>query len=391
MNILKENRTAFYVFDARAAAQRIRHICDSVGAGIFAAYAVKANPFFTEELIPFADRFEICSPGEAAICDVSGVPEEKTVISGVYKDPEFIERLIAGSSKRIYTAESLRQLAMLKEFSRKYQKRIPVLLRLTNDSQFGMNEEDITAAVQENCGELEILGIQYFSGTQKTSLKKIQREIRQLDTFLSVLKAECGYIARELEYGPGFPANYFAGDAVDEEILFSGTGEALSSMENRVHITLELGRSVAAYCGEYYTHVVDMKQNNGQNYIITDGGMHQIVYYGQYMGMKIPEISVCGKEELPAEGIYTICGALCSMNDIIAKQVSLPEIEVGDVLRLKNAGAYSVTEGCALFLSREFPAVYLVGTDGCTARVREAVETYPFNSPCTFRAETDNI
>lgn len=47
------------------------------------------------------------------------------------------------------------------------------------------------------------------------------------------------------------------------------------------------------------------------------------------------------------------------MNDIIAKQISLPDIEIGDVICFENTGAYCMTEGISLFLSRDIPSVYI--------------------------------
>lgn len=130
-------------------------------------------------------------------------------------------------------------------------------------------------------------------------------------------------------------------------------------MTSKPKITLELGRSIAAICGKYYTHIVDKKCNKGENYLLVDGGMNHIVYYGQHMAMKQPYLSVCGKETEPCTESWNICGSLCSMNDIIAKQISLPDIEIGDIICFENTGAYCMTEGISLFLSRDIPSVYI--------------------------------
>ena len=99
------------------------------------------------------------------------------------------------------------------------------------------------------------------------------------------------------------------------------------------------------------------------------------------MGMKHPILSVCGKETAPSTDSWNICGSLCSMNDILAKQVSLPEVDIGDTLCFENAGAYCMTEGMALFLSREIPAVYLITEDGSQVLVRAPFETARLNTP----------
>ncbi len=52
---------------------------------------------------------------------------------------------------------------------------------------------------------IEIKGIQYFSGTQKHSLKKLKREIGYLDEFLISVSDKTGFSIQELEFGPGLP------------------------------------------------------------------------------------------------------------------------------------------------------------------------------------------
>ena len=171
--------TAYYVFDTRVFRQRIRHVRQLLGPEMALAYAIKANPFLTGFALGAAEKLEVCSPGECRICDALGIPAEATVISGLNKPPAFLEALISASDGRTYTVESLTQFATLDALAKKYGKKLPILLRLTNNSQFGINEEEILALVQsrEEHPNLCFRGIQFFSGTQKTSIKKLAREI----------------------------------------------------------------------------------------------------------------------------------------------------------------------------------------------------------------------
>ncbi len=376
-----EMQNAWYEFDLRKVRERVGCLRTLLGGNTALAYALKANPFLVRGMFPLVERLEICSPGELRICDKAGVPWEKTVISGVYKTPSFIEELVESTEGRIYTVESMTQFRLFRELSEKYHKPLSLLLRLTNDSQFGINQEEIEQIIQtrEHTPFLHIRGIQFFSGTQKASLKKLKREIELLDVLLVHLEEEYGYHAQELEYGPGFPVPYF-GEAIDEGALIGGFAQLLSQMRFQTRVTLELGRSIAACCGQYFTHIVDMKRNKGQNYLIIDGGTHQITYFGQFMGMKQPPVSVVGKEDTPAAESWNICGCLCSMNDILVKQAPLPPISIGDTLRFRNTGAYCMTEGISLFLSRDIPAVFIIEGDGSRVCARPPFETCSLNS-----------
>lgn len=382
--LLQENKTAFYVFDIGKLKARIAHLQAALPPEVVLCYAVKANTFITKELIDTIHRFEICSPGEAEICRAVGVPSENMVISGVYKTPEVMEAMVADPSFHpIYTVESLEQYELFRRLAKEYGRTLPLLLRLTNGSQFGINKGDIEAIIARRgeTPELDILGIQFFSGTQKTSLKKLKREVGKLDDLLTLLEEKYGFVAQELEYGPGFPVNYFQSDELDEAELLSGFSELLRDMTHHPKVTLELGRSIAASCGTYYTHIVDLKRNQEQNYALVDGGMHHLVYFGQHMAMKQPFFHVCGKEDLPATDQWNICGSLCSMNDVMTKQSPLPDLALGDVLAFENAGAYCMTEGISLFLSRDIPAVYLLLENGTAVQVRKAFDTATLNQP----------
>ena len=374
--------TAYYVFDLGILRKRVEYLRRLLGETIAIAYAIKANPFLVDGLRDAVERLEICSPGESEICDGLGIDPKMTVISGVNKTPAFIEKLVKDTDGRIYTVESLTQFQMLSSLSQKYGKGLTLLLRLTNDSQFGINEEDIEEIVahRDRYPNLELRGIQFFSGTQKTSLKKLKRELVHLDGLLLRLEEQYGYRSPELEYGTGFPVAYF-GEDLEEEALITGFRQLLEEMRWQGHITLELGRSIAASCGSYFTHVADKKRNHGQNYLILDGGMHQMIYFGQYMGMKQPKVALCGKEDRQPTDQWNLFGSLCSMNDILVKALPLPEVEIGDTLRFDNTGAYCVTEGMALFLSRDLPAVYLIDSEGNLILARRTMETFPLNTP----------
>ena len=382
--MLNEQKTAFYVFNTSVLKSRIKYLRSRLPRSIELCYAVKANPFISKEIENDVERFEICSPGEADICRRLSIDSSKMVISGVYKTPEVIDELAADSSfDGIFTAESIRQYEMLSALSDKYSKQMKVLLRLTNDSQFGMNAEDIETIILERDRHpaIKIIGIQYFSGTQKTSVKKYRRELEMLDAFLKKLRNEYSFRSEELEYGTGFPVSYFKGDDLDEDALLDSFSELLNGLDFDGRIILETGRSIAASCGKYYTHIVDIKNNKGLNYALIDGGMHHLVYFGQQMAMKQPHLSVIGKSGCSSDKLWTVCGSLCSMNDIIVKQLPLPEIEVGDVLCFENAGAYCMTEGISLLLSRDLPAVYIIKEDGGLFRVRRSYETKGINFP----------
>lgn len=99
--------------------------------------------------------------------------------------------------------------------------------------------------------------------------------------------------------------------------------------------------------------------------------------------MRIPELEiyqnnrVLKEEEKP----WNICGSLCTINDILIKQLNIKDLQINDILIFKNVGAYSVTEGISLFLSRNLPSIIKKDINGNYELIRDSLATYPFNMP----------
>ncbi len=379
--ILKSYATPLYVFEIDALKNRVDYLKSRLPKDVSLCYAIKANTFIVSDLCPYIEKLEVCSPGEMMLCLEKGVELSKIVVSGVYKTRDFIEEIVKDhSGVNCFTVESAEQYDMLIEFAEKYNKKIKLLLRLTSGNQFGLDEDDVKKIITSyDKNAVEIIGIQYFSGTQKTSLKRIKREIDYADAFLAELENEYCFKSDEFEYGPGLPVAYFDTDNFNEEEYLAEFSSLLSSMKYKAKITLEVGRSLVADCGNYITKVVDMKSNQNQNYAIVDGGMNHITYFGQSMAMKHPFHSLFPLRDDRETKNWNICGSLCTVNDILMKNTPITDLKIGDAIVFKKTGAYCATEGISLFLSRDLPQVLIIDENGNINCAREAVATYKLN------------
>lgn len=378
--LLENFKTPAYIFDIQKLKNRVKYLKESLPENVLLCYAIKANTFIVKEIEDCIDRLEVCSPGEYEICKASNIAGNKILITGVYKTPKVIKDIIENEKDVDYfTIESMEQFRLIKDI--KKDKKIKIMLRLTSGNQFGINEEEIEEIIKnyDKYENIEITGIQYFSGTQKTSLKIMQREIDYVDGFVKELKEKYQFETKELEFGPGFPVYYFQNTEFDEEAYLKEFSQIISNMEYKGKIVLELGRSIAASCGYYITKVVDKKTNKGQNYAILDGGINHITYYGQTMAMKLPKCSIYPQRENTENEKWNLCGSLCTINDILVKQFPVGNLQIGDVFIFENTGAYCMTEGISLFLSRELPQVIKLKEDGSLELVRDSLPTYVLN------------
>ena len=375
--------TPCYIFDLDVFISRIRRMEQILGKQVNIYYAMKANPFLTAAAAQAAGGLEVCSPGEYAICRRARVPAQKIVLSGVNKEESHIRSVMAEQGAGTYTAESLNQLRLLEACAGAAGRTgVRVLLRLTSGNQFGMDEEDILASIRnrDSYPHLDLAGLQYYSGTQKKGMEKIEKELVKLDSFMDFVREHLDFEFRELEYGPGFQIPYFEGqEQADEEILLQEFKKALDSLNFKGIIFLEAGRFLAAPCGSYLTRVADVKRSQGQNYCIVDGGINHVNYYGQTMAMKVPAYRYIPQDNParpPASQTsgdrWTVC---CTSGYILVKNLPLDGLMTGDLLVFDRIGAYSVTEGIYLFLSRKLPVVLTCTQEHGLSLVRDALPT----------------
>ena len=379
-------QTPYYVFDTDEFAKRaamIRAALDCKGGRrIPLCFSIKANPFLLHRLPEGLDHVEVCSPGELEICIALGVKPESIIYSGVMKEKCDIKRAVSYGAG-ILTCESIRHATLISEVMLEYmsegaqeaefaETKAQVILRLTSGNQFGMSLEDIEYIIShpDEFKGITVIGIHYYSGTQK-SLRKINKDLEKIKSALTVLKEKYNFEPKLVEYGPGLCVEYFEEDWQEKEKQsLDEAAEVLREFAEEYPLGIEMGRFLAASCGKYYTQVKDLKSTGDANYAILDGGIHHLNYFGQRMAMQVPPIKVYAGEvseneektgveltELP-DTDYTLCGSLCTVADVLVREVKLKKLELGDILEFGHCGAYSVTEAPALFLSRQLPAVY---------------------------------
>ena len=373
--------TPAFIFDADEFGRRAKNVKSAIG-GASLCYSIKANPFLLACLPEEIDRVEVCSPGELAICRRVGVDPSTVVYSGVNKGSEDIAEAIEYGAE-LLTAESLRQLGLINAAALAAGKRVRVALRLTSGNQFGMDSENLKRAVAEKGSYegVDIVAIHYYSGTQKKKLAVVEKELAELEKLADTLEERFGLSGISLEYGPGLPADYFGDDPEGRDMaVLAEAGAMIAAVAARRSVTVEFGRFLASPCGTYLTAAADIKNNNGENFVICDGGINNLKYYGQTMAMQTPPITLLGDHGEKTED-YTLCGSLCTTADILVRKVTLPALSVGDVLAFGRCGAYSVTEGIGLFLSRQLPRIVLHSERGGNRLLRDFYGTDILNSP----------
>jgi diaminopimelate decarboxylase len=114
---------------------------------------------------------------------------------------------------------------------------------------------------------------------------------------------------------------------------------AISDLFTNLPVTVvaEPGRSLIGNAGVLIMKVIRMKKGPSGNFCIVDAGMNDFirpVLYGANHRIE-PVYHRPGRK-----AVYDIVGPVCENSDFLAKSISLPALEKGDILALFTAGAY---------------------------------------------------
>lgn len=161
--------------------------------------------------------------------------------------------------------------------------------------------------------------------------------------------------------------------AVDLDIVSQGIRTAYEEkiMANGLHplkITMECGRMITGPYG-YLVSTVLHKKEIYKNYVGLDSCMANLMrpaLYGSYHHM-----TVMGKDTLPLDHVYDVTGSLCENNDKFAIDRSLPQIDIGDVIVMHDAGAHGHAMGFN-YNGKLRSAELLLQSDGSVAMIRRA-------------------
>ncbi|MCT4688875.1 alanine racemase [Vallitalea sp.] len=382
--VLQHHKTPFYLYNVSHLRKNIEAIKSILTEDIKLCYSIKANPLVVSYMQDLVTYFEVCSYGEYEICREYIGKDKKIIFGGVCKLKE--EILEAIKDKRIIvTIESITQLHDINECCKLLGITKEVFLRMSTGNQFGLSMVDLEEIIsqRDKYKSIKIKGVQLYANTQCFQINKEKEYIKQLFEVIDQLEKNYGYKINIIDYGGGIGVPYYKKDLekTNWEEMLQAISQELRDKSNGRQIIYEAGRIIPASCGIYVSSVCDQKINNKRRYSILDGGINHIKYYGQAFGGRNVIAKVLnGQEE---KDIYTVCGPLCTSNDILLRQMELAKHNIGDKIIFLNAGAYCQTEAAGLFLSRDLPAIFIIDENKTVKCVRNKIKTYTINSTLT--------
>lgn len=363
--------TPFYYYDMtllRETLSIIRQETDGKPYHVHYAIKANANPEILRLIASYGFGADCVSGNEILRALECGFPAEKIAFAGVGKTDR---EILIGLDNNIFcfNVESLAELEVLNQLAAGRGKRAPVALRINpnvdahthhyittglNENKFGINEQDLPAALRmiAGSGHINLIGIHFHIGSQITDLSSFE------DLCVKVLELRewfhtQGIALPVINVGGGLGINYQHPNhcpVADFESYFR-LFEKYLKLEEEQTLHFELGRSVVAPCGSLITRVVYLKEGIQKKFLIVDAGMTDLIRPALYQAFHhIENIS----SERPYTR-YDVVGPICESSDVFAQDFLLNESQRGDLIAIRSAGAYGETMA-STYNCREIPA-----------------------------------
>jgi len=383
LNLIKKHKLKppFFVYKSSIIKRQFLKLKNSLPCNFVIFYSAKANPniHILGMLKKLGANVEISSSGELQSVLNTGFNQKQIIFTGPGKTNEELKHAL---TQRIYliVVESLNELERIEKIACKLKMKQNILLRInptlamrqSNDvvfnfsgsgQKFGIDENQFPGIIKclKRFKNIKLLGVHLFSGSNVCDEKIILDNTKYLFEIVNDLESRFSIDLSVVDIGGGLGISYSANpnDGVNFNKLSHGFQNLVDKYKfNNKKIILEIGRFLVGESGEYVVRVIDKKKSGKDKFVIVDGGKNHLS-----MASLSPNghwVELLNRERSNKKEIFNLVGNLNTSYDFISTTFISKDIQIDDLLSIKNVGAYSFSIGWILFSSRPIPGEYLL-------------------------------
>lgn len=348
-----EFKSPLYIYDFDDIKQRFLRLKEAFKARKSQlCYALKANSNLSllKMLVNLDSGFDCVSINEVKRALKAGAKPYKIIFSGVAKTKEELKEALNLNILYI-NLESKAEMLCLEEVAKELNLKARISIRVNpnvdakthpyistglHENKFGVeiNEAKSMYIYAKKSEFLEPVGVHFHIGSQLLDIKPIAEAALIVANLVRELKA----LDIELKFfdvGGGLGIDY---EKAEEPNLYDYAQSILAALSGLdVTILLEPGRFLVARAGTLLCSVLYEKQTQYKRFVIVDAAMNDLLrpsLYNAYHKIELPY----SKNLEPSK--CDVVGGICESGDFFAKDRVLPKTKEGEIMLIKDAGAY---------------------------------------------------
>lgn len=308
-------------------------------------YAIKANPHpgIVKTFAKLGSGFDVASAAEMKHVLKVGASPGKIIFANTIKSEEDI---ITARRRRVRFMTFDNEPELYKMAKHSPGSRVLVRIKVANEGsvvelslKFGADVEHAFFLLRKakSLG-LVPLGVSFHVGSQATNVENYLQAI-ELSAGIFTEARKSGFPLKVLDIGGGFPIQHFDDEiGINFERMAAQIKQQLKTMFDRnVRFIAEPGRFFVGPAGILVTQVIGRAFRNNKNYYYLNDGI-----YADFSGMVFDHCRYEFKTLRRGQKyLSALAGPTCDSFDTLALNEEIPELYVGDVVYVKNIGAYS--------------------------------------------------
>lgn len=383
INTAHKYKTPLYLFDGDRLEETYFNMKKVLPEAFEFFYSVKANPSYgiCRILQKCSSGIEVASAGELHLALESGFDNKKILFTGPGKTYSELEFAVDSKILAI-NAESYKEIMLIDDIAKaknkivdvglrihpnfKIESKNPAISMMGTGTQFGVDIDEIPEILKyiKSSKNLNLVCFHVYAGSQIFQPDTTLAYFEQTINIFKELIEENDLHIKVLDFGGGFGVSY---DGKNKPYDFEYFGAEINKLYHKYEdffqgkkLVFESGRLLLAESGVFLTEVQYRKVLHDKVFLITDGGMNhnslstfrEKKIRGNFL-MKILD----NRNE---EETVTVAGPLCTPEDILGRNVTLNKADRGDILCIKNTGAYGSSFSPLGFLGHPAPCEVLV-------------------------------
>jgi diaminopimelate decarboxylase len=371
--IAETEGTPLYVYSSAVITSRYRAIDEAFASYPHALhYALKANSTLAiaRLLRGLGAGADANSGGEIDVALRAGFIPEQIVFTGVGKTQgELVQAIELGVMT--INAESIGEIERIDALASERGLRARVALRVNPDidakshphistglkaNKFGMPIDAVSEICRRfaDAAGVEIVGLHIHVGSQITDLEPLRKASEAIVALARSMR-DAGVAIDHVDLGGGLGISYDGSPVPDATAYAAALLPAVK--DSGLKLVLEPGRNIIAPAGALLSRVIDVKgQPDGPLFVILDAGMTELIRPMLYSAFhRIEHVAAVDRDEVTCD----VVGPLCETSDTLGKDRRLARPEVGDLMAIRDTGAYGAVMA-SNYNRRMMPAEVLV-------------------------------
>ncbi|MDH3427596.1 MAG: diaminopimelate decarboxylase, partial [Gemmatimonadota bacterium] len=343
--------TPTYVYSAESLETATRRWVAAAGDPGRIYFAAKANTNLAvlDRLRGTGIGIEVATAGERARAERAGFPRTRILLGGVPKSADVVAEgigsglalVVLQADHEVDAAVAAADPALPTRVGLRVRPGIragahPSLETGRADAKFGYAPEEVVDAWSRLAAtpglDPDVLAVHLGSG-----IGSLEPWDRALDVLLDLAErlAAHGTPVREFDLGGGLGVDYESDDDPDPSALIQRVDRRLEG--TGLSSRFEPGRSVVARAGFLVTRVLYRREHGGKPALVCDAGFTDFARFALYGAQHRIE-ALDGATSGPAT--VDVLGPTCESGDVIGTDRSLHEVRPGDLLVVRDVGAY---------------------------------------------------